>query len=220
MSEVLDRPYCTLEQLQRFMGDTNANHVDGLIDAINQASRYIDRKTRWIFYRKDYANAIVLNTQGAPGNWTIWPSCINVRRGFIKAPYKPILPGLQIISQVSPNGAQAVLTEGQDYEVDYENGKIYTLRAEWSMRPESYLITGSVGVDNGSGTPYDPTFPATFAQGMDGDITRLCKIIAATNSGYWIKKVQTNGSMQPQTAVINKLDKDTNEELNWWVVRA
>ena len=219
MSEVLDRPYCSLEQLQRFMGDTNSNHVDGLIDAINQASRYIDRKTRWIFYRKDYVNAVALNTQGAPGSWTLWPSCINVRRGFVKAPYKPILPGLQIISQVSPNGPQAVLIEGTDYEVDYEGGKIYTLRAEWSMRPESYLITASVGVDNGT-DPYDATKPATFAQGMDGDITQICRVVAATFSGYWLKKVMTNGSLQPQSFLVTKIDKDTLEELYRWGARA
>jgi hypothetical protein len=225
MAVTLFYPYCTLEEVQRFMGDTNPDHVDAILSAINRASRYIDDKSRWLFYRKEYTDEIVLNTQGAPGNWTVWPAVNSVRRGFIKAPYKPIL-SVEVTSHVGET-APSVLVEGEDYEVDYVNGRIYCLGYGWSMKAEAYTVTAKVGVDNGTEdltvippVLYDSTIAADESHGMSGDIHQIAIIVAATFSGFWMKKIITQGNMQPQSFLVTHVDKDILQELYRWAAKA
>lgn len=221
----LFRPYCTLEEVQRFMGQTKADDVDTILSAINRACRYIDSKTRWIFYRKQYTDEVVLNTQGAPGNWTVWPAVNAVRRGYIKAPFKPIL-NFALTTHVG-NTAPSILTEGVDYEVDYVNGRVYCLGYGWSMKAEAYTVTAQVGVDNGTEdltvipvVPYDETVAPDETDGMDGEIHQLAIQIAATFSGLWMKKVYVQGMMQPENRLINIVDKETLKALSIWAAKA
>jgi hypothetical protein len=226
MAVTLDRPYCTLEEVQRFIGDTKADNVDAILSAINRASRYIDDKiARFRFYRIQHTAVNVVPVQGAPGSWTIWPANNSVRRGFFKSPYRPILK----FSLVQNTGAEAplALVEGTDYEVDYENGRVYCLGYGWSMRPETYLVTATMGCDNGTEdleadpvVPYDPTVPADEAHGMSGDIHQIAIQVAATFSGLWMKKIFIQGSVQPETRFVNKVDKDTLAELYRWGARS
>jgi hypothetical protein len=225
MSVILDRPYCTQKQVQRIMGDSNADHVDDILDAINRASRYIDQKSRWIFYRKQYTNAVVISNPGSPGNWTVWPAVNAVERGFIKSPYKPILK-FALTTHVG-NASPAILVEGVDYEVDYVNGRVKCLGYGWSRKPGAYTVTAQVGVDNGTEdltatpvVPYDYSVPADTAHGMDGDIQQMAIQISAVFTNLWVKKVFVQGMMQPENRLQNKVDKDTLLELHRWAAMA
>ena len=193
------------------------------MSCINRASRYIDDKIgRWRYYLVTQTAVKAVNTQGAPGSWTVWPANNSVRRGFFKAPYRPIL-SFSLVQQTGVN-APIALTEDVDYEVDYQNGRVYCLGYGWSMRPETYLITATMGCDNGTANPnalptpipHDPTVPADEAHGMSGDLHQIAIQVAATFSGLWIKKVFVQGMMQPENRLINKVDKETVLELRRW----
>ena len=221
----LFRPYCSLEEVQHFMGQTKADDVDTILSAINRASRFIDSKTRWIFYRKQYTDELVINTQGSPGNWTVWDSVNSVRSGFIKAPFKPILNFA--LTSHDGSSAPSVLVEGTDYQVDYINGRVYCLGYGWSMKAGAYTVTAQVGVDNGTEdltktpiTDYNETVPADEEHGMDGEIHQFAIQIAATYTGLWMKKVYVQGMMQPENRLINVVDKETLKALSIWAVKA
>ena len=204
MSINLIWPYCTLASVQRFIGNSTAEAVDDICDGINEASRYIDSLTDKIFYRKSYAGEKVQFQSKGRENWLLYGPVFGQQQAFIKSPFKPIIQGTL---QVSDN--MALLSEGLDYTVDYQNGKIYLnhVSAEASLK-----VTADVGLDNGT-SPYNPAIPSPQ---IPGEIRFAAKRIAALSTGMLRKVIATDGEGHNQFYNPNSVPKDIAEILWFW----
>src|SRR5512142_153596 len=135
MAVTLVNPYCTVEEVQDFLEDSKADHVDRIARAINAGSRYVDSISDHIFYRKQYTNEPVQRQSRGRNIWSMYPAVFKNQAAFIKSPFNPIIRGSVTLYD---NGVE--LIEGQDFTVDYENGKIYAANYSFASA-EGFLPT-------------------------------------------------------------------------------
>ena len=218
MAVALDRPYCTVAQVQAYLNNNDASRVDAICDGINDASRAIDDYTQWIFYKKAYTAQALMPKNSGPGSFSIMHHVPGKQASYIKAPYLPIL---KVSSIVQNNPAEAnTLVEGTDYYVDYQNGQIFSVNSAWSMIPGFYTITADLGCDNGTNSyaagvasPYNSAVPADT---IPGTIHRYAIQIASIYANLMKKMVDTKGDGQLQVRNITEVPKSIIDELYLW----
>lgn len=177
MSVTLLYPYCTLAQVQQFVGNTNADKIDQIKDAINRASRFIDEITGRIYYQKTVTDYYLRGTRGGDG----W----EVRRyipgktggGLLVCPYRPIISVTSLIEGTT------TLTENTDFYVLNESGMIERADGDnWSETPRDIKITAVFG--------YASDVTDTPAATQPGDITQYAIEIAGRMSGLFARNVE------------------------------
>lgn len=176
MAVALLFPYCSLAQVQQFVGNTNADKIDQIKEAINRASRFIDEITGRIYYQKTVTDYYLRGTAGGDG-WSI-------RRyipgkpasGLLVCPYKPILSVSELVV------GDVVLTENTDFYVLNDSGIIEKASGNWSETPRDIKITAVFG--------YAETDTATPAATQPGDITQYAIEIAGRMSGLFARNVE------------------------------
>lgn len=179
----LVNPYCTLEQVQRFLGNTDGAKVDQIKDAINRASRFIDSMTGQVFYKKTISDYYLQGGEGGDG-WLI-SRVIPGRTGggLIFCRYKPIIE----ITALYEGGT--LLAENTDYYLRKDDGIIERADgANWSATPRDIKISGSFG--------YNAASSDAPASDIPQDIQEFTKEIAGRLSGLYSRSVeQADGSV-------------------------
>jgi|WetSurMetagenome_2_1015567.scaffolds.fasta_scaffold335191_2 hypothetical protein len=214
---VLINPYCSLTDLKTFLklplADTANDDV--LIDAINEASRFIEDETYDRFYKQSYVDKYVDFQSAGRNNFTIFRPVRNVQSGFIQTPYKPIISitSIDIATQYPLAGAMTRLTEGVGYTVDYDNGLIYRVGDAWPTLPNSIKITCDLGYDNGT-DPYDNSIVADTVPGL---IRKHCRLIASV--GLYRRDVYSSWTGQVSKISVTEIDDKWINALRHWRMR-
>lgn len=176
MAVTLLYPYCTLEQVQQFVGNTNADKIDQIKDAINRASRFIDEITGRIYYQKTVTDYYLRGTAGGDG-WDIRKYIPGKSAGgLLVCKYKPIVSITSLVETA------VALTENTDFYVLNESGIVERASGNWSETPRDIKITAVFG--------YATTDTATPSADQPGDITQYAIEIAGRMSGLFARSVE------------------------------
>lgn len=176
MAISLFRPYCTLEQVQRFVGNIKPGSEDAINDAINRASRFIDKITGMIFYKKTVTDEYIPGTSGGNG-WEI-RRIIPGRSvgGLLVCPWRPIIS----ITSITENNV--LLTENVDYYVISESGIIERASGNWPEAARAIKISAVFG--------YDTTDDSTPSANIPQDVQEYAVEIAGRRSGLYVKNFE------------------------------
>lgn len=159
-------PYCTVAQVQDEIDNDDSGLSGQIEQAINHASRVIDRHKRRDFFLHDYTSA--------PLQLSNFDDAVFGNQLFL--PYAPVIT----LTQVEECGD--VLTLNEDYVI--KNGILWRLSADWSIGepPDDVIkLTGKFG--------YDQASSAAVPTGIPLDITQACILIAAAFSGNNKKEI-------------------------------
>ncbi len=177
---MLLRPYCTIDDVRRHIGNTSAADED-LEVAINRASRYIEDKTGRNFWFNDYSEA-----------------AYTVRRIDVIGDMA-LLP-FEVITLTEVSQDDAVLTEGTEGDYSFEVGeRVIKSNSSWST---AIPYTGTLTVKGTFGFELDETDPDEAPpQGLPEPINTACILVAATYSGVWMKSITGLGGERESVLV-------------------
>lgn len=199
----LERPYCTLKRVQRECINDSPDDAADIVEAINEASRYIERTTRRKFWFQDcLATSSANPALEIPLSWC----AVNV----IYLPM-PVI-SLTEISVQHGNGEASVMEPG-DYRYlnnDLESSAKIMRSGNWvagdrfstvgllprnlHSMPTKLLLKGTFGYALAADKPNE-----TPPIGIPEDIARACAVIAAVFSGKLKKSFIGEGGTQQQT---------------------
>lgn len=163
------RPYCSLSDLQDFLGNDTPDNVNTLLRAINRASRVIEDKTGRNFWFNDYST-----------------SAYRVFRSDV-TPKRALLP-FEIITLTEVSEDEEVLEEGSDNDYIFDVGT----RSIQFTSDRTFPYTGTLLIKGTFGyaladAPNSQTQPPPL---LPGEISDAALRIAAAYSGLWEKSVQ------------------------------
>ena len=162
----LNKPYCTLAQLQEYLGNDQSSEDEWFQECINRASRIMELWCHTDFWYHDYS-VTPLTIQR---RWVV--------KDKIYLPW-PIITLTRVLSE------ETELTNGSDYRYEVGRKRIVYAGAIWPQDKIEDWITvyGTFGYTITSTTqpPTDVSFPAT--------LTQACVEIAGALSGENRKEV-------------------------------
>lgn len=174
---MLENPYCTVEEVQAELKNTDAAIAPTVEGAINSASRFIDQYKGRDFFQHDYSTSpLVIDSED---------DCVFGNVLFL--PYWPVIE----LTKVEVAGVEWVA------DTDYvaKGRRLYSLGGNWPVgldRDAVARLTGKFG--------YAQTAATEVPTGIPDQIRRVAIIIAAVFSGYLRKdSVGLDGTVQQVT---------------------
>lgn len=173
MDATLDKPYCTVEEVQGIIGNDDASIISRLIDSINQASRLVDEMCGRDFWFHDHSATPYQVVRA------------NVSGRVILLPFEVIT-----LTAMTQDGAAVDMST-----VGYEVGS-RTIFGQTSWGAYPYLGTITVTGTFGHGLAlYNPT--TTPPASLPAPIVRATSLIASAICGEWRKeRVGIDGDKQ------------------------
>jgi hypothetical protein len=223
MTVALDRPYCTIAEVQRFLALKSddpalASKQDVIAEEINRASRTIDSLTRKRFYKTTYTDHFIDFQGDGAGVFALRSPVLNRQYGYIETPYCPIIKVTSIVeylsmdAQLSPQlGLPTTLVENVDYKIDYQNGYIYRLIYTWNRSPNAIKITCDLGYDSADAQTPSATIP--------GVISRACRKLAASGTGMMRRDVFSTWTGAKQTLTVGDDDEKLTKQLQFMALQ-
>lgn len=162
----LVNPYCTVAQVRSEIRNTDSDLTSVLEEAINQASRFVDRYVGRDFYQHDYSsNALVID---------VFDQCCFADELYL--PYRPVIE----ITEVKV--LDEVWTEGVEW--GRKGGRLICYEGSWPVGkpPDNVIeVKGKFG--------YAQATSADVPAGIPEEIVRATILVAAAYSGHNVKEI-------------------------------
>ena len=220
MIQVLQSPYCTVEDVQRETQNRNADDVQLFIGSINSASRWIDGYCRRDFlYHDNATTALIVDERWAVFNkiYLPWP-VLTLTKVESSDAFGNLTAMTTTDYRVNPQGLVNAVVEGNVcwFAPDQFSTPGLLPRKNFSMRPQVKL-TGTFGyrlpVAADWGSPTGFTATGWPSPSIPSEISVACAVIAAVRSGK-AKKDIIDFSGQKQSATVKVMPKEVMETLS------